>query len=265
MKTTYVYFGKRGYYKEAVGTDELSSTLTNANSGMLPTNQSVDGADLTHSVRAYVQTVTAATGGRGTAYGTVDHNGITMVSANPAIGDVVRIIDTAFTWASQAITLEDAASDDTSYGYTMLAADILHLHEAYADAKGGSMFEARSGGAAYPMSNFIGAEPVTYAGSYYSGNTGSAGSPTFTDLDQTDLYFKSTVGDNTADVVRLIHTAGQYKNICKLMKRLNNCGIYDRAVTVYDLDSAGNETFLSPTMGNDNSLGIVGCWHVPSA
>ena len=96
MKQTYVYFGKRGYYKEAIGTDEASSTLTNANSGMLPTNQSVDGADLTHSVRDYVQTVTAATGGRGTAYGTTDHNGITMVSANPAVRDVVRIIDTAF-------------------------------------------------------------------------------------------------------------------------------------------------------------------------
>ena len=120
MKTTYVYFGKRGYYQEAIGTDETSSTLTNANSGMLPTDQAVDQADLTHSVRAYVQTVTAATGGRGTAYGTVDHNGITMVSANPAVGDVVRIIDTAFTWATQQINLEDAASNDTSYGLSLI-------------------------------------------------------------------------------------------------------------------------------------------------
>tara|TARA_R110000765_G_scaffold332408_1_gene423111 strand:- start:40 stop:744 length:705 start_codon:yes stop_codon:yes gene_type:complete len=234
---------------------------------MVPEDQAVDQADLTNDVRVYVETGTAATGGRGTAYGTVDHNGITMVAANPAIGDVVRIIDTAFTIDGAVITLEDAASDDTSYGYTILAGgapDIVHVHQAFATATV-DPHETRSGGAAYPMNNFIGAEPVTYAGDNYNGNTGSAGSPTFTALDQTDLYFKSTIGDNTADVVRLIHKAGEYKNICKLMKRLNNCGIYDRAVTVYDLDSTGKETFLSPTMGDDNSLGIIGCWHVPSA
>ena len=49
------------------------------------------------------------------------------------------------------------------------------------------------------------------------------------------------------------------------MEKVANCGVYDRAVTVYDLDSTGKETFLSPTMGNDNELGIIGCYHVPSA
>ena len=113
----------------------------------------------------------------------------------------------------------------------------------------------RSGGAAYPMSNFLGAEPVAY-------------DLVFTDLsaiDQTDLHFKSTIGDNTSDIVRIYHAAGKYKDICKLMEKVANCGVYDRAVTVYDLDSTGKETFLSPTMGNDNELGIIGCYHVPSA
>jgi len=255
MKTTYAYFGKRGYFQVAPGTDETTPALSNANSGMVPTDQAVDQADGTHDIQVFLQTVNnGGSGVRGTGFGTLDVNGKTIVSADPAVGDVVRIIDTAFTVASGIITIEDAASDDTANGYTMHASDILHVRQN-TNALKSAPFEARSGGAAYPMSNFLGAEPVAY-------------DLVFTDLsaiDQTDLHFKSTVGDNTSDIVRLYHAAGKYPEICKMMEKVANCGIYHKAVTVYDLDSAGNETFLSPTMGNDNSLGIIGCYHVPSA
>lgn len=256
MKQTYVYFGKRGYYQEAPGVDETLSALTNANSGMEPLIQAENQADGTHAIQVFVQTVTdQGSGTRGTGYGTVDVNGKTIVSADPAIGDVVRIPDEAFSVGddNQIINIQDA-SDDTALGYTFAAADIAHVHQTKASAKV-LPFESRSAGAAYPMNNFLGAEPVTY-------------NLVFTDLsalDITDLYFKSTIGDNTADRVRLVHKAGEYKNICKLMERLHSCGIYDRAVTVYDLDSTGKETFLSPTMGGENDLGIIGCWHIPSA
>jgi len=255
MKTTYAYFGKRGYFQVAPGTDETTPALSNANSGMVPTDQAVDQADGTHDIQVFLQTVNnQGSGTRGTAFGTLDVNGKTIVSADPAVGDVVRIIDTAFTVSSGTIVIEDAASDDTANGYTMHASDILHVRQNSNSLKS-APFEARSGGAAYPMSNFLGAEPVAY-------------DLVFTDLsaiDQTDLHFKSTVGDNTSDIVRLYHAAGKYPEICKMMEKVANCGIYHKAVTVYDLDSAGNETFLSPTMGNDNSLGIIGCYHVPSA
>tara|TARA_R110002020_G_scaffold34143_1_gene104216 strand:+ start:3513 stop:4280 length:768 start_codon:yes stop_codon:yes gene_type:complete len=255
MKNTYVYFGKRGYYQIAPGTDEATPALTNAAAGLVPSDQAVDQADGTHDIEVFIQTVNnQGSGTRGTGFGTVDVNGKTIVSADPAVGDVVRIIDTAFTVSSGVITIEDAASDDTTNGYTMHASDILHVKQKKASAKC-PPFEARSGGAAYPMSNFLGAQPVAYDLVYTD----------LSALDQTDLHFKSTIGDNTSDIVRIIHAAGKYPEICKLMERLANCGVYDKAVTVYDFDTNGNETFLSPTMGNDNSLGIVGVWHVPSA
>lgn len=256
MKQTYVYFGKRGYYQVAPGEDETTPALTNPAAGMVPANQLVDQADGTHDIQVFLQTVTdGGSGVRGTGFGTVDYNGKTIVSADPAVGDVVRIIDTAFTVNSGTIMIEDAASDDNANGYTMAANDILHVHQMKASAKC-PPFEVRSGGAAYPMGNFLGAQPVAYDLVNYKGLTA---------LDQTDLYFKSTIGDNTADIVRLIHAAGKYPDICKLMQRLSNCGVYDKAITVYDLDSTGKETFLSPTFGDDNELGIIGCWHVPSA
>ena len=45
------------------------------------------------------------------------------------------------------------------------------------------------------------------------------------------------------------------------MTALNNCGIYDRAITFYDLDINGAETFIGgPSLSGNNDLGIVGCW-----
>ena len=176
MKTTYVYFGKRGYFQVAPGTDETTPALTNANAGMVPTDQAVDQADGTHDIQVFLQTVTdGGSGVRGTGFGTTDVNGKTIVSADPAVGDVVRIIDTAFTVSSGTIIIEDAASDDTTNGYTMAANDILHVRQMKNSLKA-APFEARSGGAAYPMSNFLGAEPVAY-------------DLVFTDLSALDMNF----------------------------------------------------------------------------
>ena len=63
------------------------------------------------------------------------------------------------------------------------------------------------------------------------------------------------------DIIRLIHTAGKYPEIVKTMEAINNCGIYNRAVTFYDLDINGIETFCGgPTLSGKNDLGIRGCW-----
>ena len=45
------------------------------------------------------------------------------------------------------------------------------------------------------------------------------------------------------------------------MIAIANCGVYDRAITFYDLDMNGNATFAGgPSLSGHNDLGIKGCW-----
>ena len=45
------------------------------------------------------------------------------------------------------------------------------------------------------------------------------------------------------------------------MEAIANCGVYNRAITFYDLDINGAETFAGgPSLSGHNDLGIVGCW-----
>ena len=45
------------------------------------------------------------------------------------------------------------------------------------------------------------------------------------------------------------------------MEAIANCGIYNRAITFYDLDINGVETFAGgPSLSSQNDLGIKGCW-----
>ena len=45
------------------------------------------------------------------------------------------------------------------------------------------------------------------------------------------------------------------------MEAIANCGIYDRAITFYDLDINGTETFAGgPSLSGKNDLGIYGIW-----
>ena len=45
------------------------------------------------------------------------------------------------------------------------------------------------------------------------------------------------------------------------MEAIQNCGVYHKAITFYDLDINGIETFAGgPTLSGANDLGIVGCW-----
>ena len=105
------------------------------------------------------------------------------------------------------------------------------------------------------MTAFRGANPVAYAKTHYDKSVNSGL------LDQTDLHFESTDGTATDDIIRIIHTAGKYPDIVKTMEAIANCGIYNRAITFYDLDINGAETFAGgPSLSGANDLGIVGCW-----
>ena len=107
------------------------------------------------------------------------------------------------------------------------------------------------GSFAYPMASFLGANPVAYAGEHWDG----------TALDSTNLHFENHDGTGSDILIRLLHTAGKYPEIVKTMEAIDNCGIYDRAVTFYDLDINGVETFIGgPTLSGQNDLGIVGGW-----
>ena len=101
------------------------------------------------------------------------------------------------------------------------------------------------------MTAFRGANPVAYAKTHYDGTV----------LDQTDLHFESTDGTATDDIIRVIHTANKYPDLVKTREAIANCGIYNRAVTFYDLDINGVETFAGgPSLSGNNDLGIVGIW-----
>ena len=45
------------------------------------------------------------------------------------------------------------------------------------------------------------------------------------------------------------------------MEAIKNSGVYNRAITFYDLDVDGNETFIGgASLSGNNDLGIVGCF-----
>ena len=133
----------------------------------------------------------------------------------------------------------------------MTTNDIVIVEQSAAGDTPNNGYGGVGGAFAYPMSNFLGANPVAYAKTHYDG----------TALDQTDLYFESQDGIGGAAIIRLIHTANKYPDIVKTMEAIANCGIYDRAVTFYDLDINGVETFAGgPSLSGANDLGIVGCW-----
>ena len=108
-----------------------------------------------------------------------------------------------------------------------------------------------SSGYAYPMTGFLGANPVAYGKTHYDGTV----------LDRTDLHFLSTDGTGTNDIIAVIHTAGKYPDLVKTMEAIANCGVYNRAITFYDLDINGAEYFAGgPSLSGNNDLGIYGIW-----
>jgi hypothetical protein len=261
MKTTYIYFGQKGYYYESdasgdqeVGGDSATS-LTLAGAGMLPIDHANGASDDSTSLDAYRIVIKAATGTSGDRANDNLNDFLTgapfAAAADPAAGDVTVLrrqdYDVANTSQVTIITASGAV------GYDIQNNDKLWLEQvARHDAAGnGPSASNLSSAFAYPMTSFLGADPVAYAGEHYDG----------TALDQTDLHFLKTDGTGTNDIIRIIHTAGKYPDLVKTMEAIANCGVYNRAITFYDLDINGIETFAGgPSLSNKNDLGIKGCW-----
>ena len=274
MKTPYIYFGTKGYW-------HTPGVVPSSNVAALATFN-IDGSGLLTASKA--NTVVPATLGyrvihragdqvddtRGTDYerdfvtgalfnvdGDSDHN-----QDDKFVGDVTNLSDAAAFISGSAngvITIGDntatggTVGSDATNGMTMTTNDTVVVEQFKRnDAPGnGASAGELSSCYAYPMTSFLGANPVAYGKTHYDG----------TALDQTDLHFVKSDGAGTTDIIRIIHTAGKYPDLVKTMEAIANCGIYNRAITFYDLDINGVETFAGgPSLSGQNDLGIVGCW-----
>ena len=265
MKTPYIYFGQKGYlYETDSGANQTingGSTLTLAAHGMVPIDHTRNPANVSTSTDAYRVVVKAATSAGSTRGATFTHDFVTKAAftagadataTTSEVGDVTELAS-ADAWgvSSGVITVANYATDNDN-GYLFGANDKFWVEQtARHDAAGnGPSASNLSRAFAYPMANFMGVNPVAYAGEHYDG----------TALDQTDLYFLKSDGTGGNDIIRLIHTAGKYPKIVQTLEAIANCGMYNKAITFYDLDINGKETFCSTTLKNENDLGIVGCW-----
>ena len=274
MKTPYIYFGTKGYWN-------TPGVVPSSNVAALATFN-IDGSGLLTASKA--NTVVPATLGyrvihragdqvddtRGTDYerdfvtgalfnvdGDSDHN-----QDDKFVGDVTNLSDAAAFISGSAngvITIGDntatggTVGSDATNGMTMTTNDTVVVEQFKRnDAPGnGASAGELSSCYAYPMTSFLGANPVAYGKTHYDG----------TALDQTDLHFVKSDGAGTTDIIRIIHTAGKYPDLVKTMEAIANCGIYNRAITFYDLDINGVETFAGgPSLSGQNDLGIVGYW-----
>ena len=266
MKTPYIYFGTKGYlYETDSGANQTifgGSTLTRAAHGMVPIDHTRNPANVSTSTDAYRVVVKAATSAASTRGATYTHDFVTgaaftagsdATATTSEIGDVTELAS-ADAWgvSSGVITVANFSTDGDN-GYLFGANDKFWVeqvarHDAAGNGAGASNLSSMH---CYPMTNFLGADPVAYAGEHYDG----------TALDQTDLRFVGEAGDASAEIIRLIHTAGKFPDIVRTIEAIANCGVYDRAITFYDLDINGIETFCGgPSLSNQNDLGIVGCW-----
>jgi hypothetical protein len=266
MKTPYIYFGTKGYLYETDSSADQTinggSTLALADHGIVPVNHTRavgNEATSTDAYRIVVKAATSAASTRGAAYtndfvtGAAFTAGSDATATTSEIGDITELASPdAWGVSSGVITIADFSTDG-DHGYLIGDNDKFWVEQvARHDAAGnGPSASNLSSAYAYPMYGFKGANPVAYAGEHYDG----------TALDQTDLYFVATDGTSSEDIIRIIHTAGKYPDIVKTMEAIANCGVYNRAITFYDLDINGVETFAGgPSLSGQNDLGIVGCW-----
>ena len=251
MRSQYVYFGKKGYWTEAPGDDETTGTLQNAfaankGGGLEPTDQAADQANGTHAVHLFVKQVgDGSDGARGTGYGTVDELGATIVSANPKDGEVVKVPDLGFIWASQTVQVQ-ATADDGVYGYDAEADTVFWMIDSKRDATTPPHLAINSD-ICVPMSNYLGADSIAFTGTHYDGSA----------LDVAKLKFKASKGDADEDVVTLIHTAGKFKEVCEVMEEVANANKYGEAITMHDLDENGTTTVYKGF--TDRGITIYGC------
>lgn len=274
MKTPYIYFGTKGYWNTpgVAPTSNVAALATHSieYAGLKTASKanSVDPATLGYRVLHVAGDAVVDT--RGTDYTTDFVTGELFSSAtawgadlnqdDKQVGQVTNLTGVSAFISGSAngvITVGDNVSSGTAgttaTGILMTTNDTVVVEQFKRnDAPGnGAVAGELSSCYAYPMSNFRGANPQAYPKTHYDG----------TALDQTDLHFTSTVGDGTTDIIRIIHTAGKYPEIVKAMQAIANSGIYNRAITFYDLDINGVETFAGgASLSGQNDLGIVGCW-----
>ena len=272
MKTPYIYFGTKGYFNTpgVAPTSNVAAlaTFSIASSGLLTAVKAntVATTDLGYRVihvagdqvddtRGTDYTNDFVTGALFNVDGDSDHN-----QDDKFAGDVTELSGTSAYLSGAAngvITVGDNVSSGTAgttaTGILMTTNDTVVIEQTkrHDTAGNGAAAGELSSAYAYPMTGFLGANPVAYAKTHYDGTV----------LDQTDLHFLSTDGTGTDDIIRIIHTAGKYPDIVKTMEAIANCGVYNRAMTFYDLDINGVETFAGgPSLSSQNDLGIVGCW-----
>ena len=272
MKTPYIYFGTKGYFNTpgvaptsnvaalATFSIDTSGLLTAVKANTVATNLlgyrvvHVAG-DQVDDTRGTDYTTDFVTGALFNVDGDSDHN-----QDDKFIGDVTELTGTSAYLSGAAngvITVGDNVAAGTAgvvaTGMLMTTDDtvIIEQTKRHDTAGNGAAAGELSSCYAYPMTSFLSADPVAYGKTHYNGVA----------LDQTDLRFLKSDGTGGIDEIRLIHTAGKYPDIVKTMTAINNCGVYNRALTFYDLDINGNETFIGgPSLSGNNDLGIVGCW-----
>jgi len=280
MKTPYIYFGQKGYFNTAgvAPTSHVAAlaTMSIANSGMLPKVNAKDsgilttalgyrvlvvGGDQVDDVRGTDYTRDFVTGALFNVDGDSDIN-----QDDKFIGQVTELTDTdayisgnedgVITIGSNSATAGTVGADATN-GFTMTTSDtvIVEQYKNNNTVGNGSDTSELSMVFAYPMRGFRGANPIAYGKTHYDGTV----------LDQTNLHFEAQTGAGGDEIFTIIHKAGKYPEIVKTMEAIANCGVYDRAITFYDLDILGTETFVGgPTLSGNNDLGIVGCFRTTS-
>ena len=272
MKTPYIYIGTKGYFNTpgVAPTSNVAAlaTFSISSSGLLTAVKAntVATTDLGYRVihvagdqvddtRGTDYTNDFVTGALFNVDGDSDHN-----QDDKFAGDVTELTGTSAYLSGAAngvITVGDNVASGTAgvvaTGMLMTTNDTVVIEQTkrHDTAGNGAAAGELSSAYAYPMTGFLGANPVAYAKTHYDGTV----------LDQTDLHFLSTDGTGTDDIIRVIHTAGKYPDLVKTMEAIANCGVYNRAVTFYDLDINGAETFAGgPSLSGKNDLGIVGIW-----
>ena len=265
MKTPYIYFGTKGYWNTpgVAPTDNVAALATTAiaTAGLLTASKANTVDPATLGYRVIHKAGDVVVDARGTDYTTDFVTGALFTTqADKAIGEVTNLTGVSAYISGNAdgvITVGDNVAAGTAgtvaTGMTMTTNDTVIVEQFKRnDAPGnGASAGQLSSSYAYPMSGFLGANPVAYGKTHYDG----------TALDQTDLHFLSTDGTGDDDIIRIIHTAGKYPDLVKTMEAIANCGIYNRAITFYDLDINGTEYFAGgPSLSSQNDLGIVGIW-----
>ena len=274
MKTPYIYIGTKGYWNTpgVAPTSNVAAmaTFAIASAGLLTAVKSNSVATTALGYRVLHRAGDAVTDTRGTDYtndfvtgvlfSDADAWGANLNQDDKQVGQVTELTSTTAYLSGAAngvITVGDNVSagtiGTTASGILMTTNDTVVVEQTkrHDTAGNGAAAGELSSGYAYPMTGFLGANPIAYGKTHYDGTV----------LDRTDLHFLSTDGTGTNDIIAVIHTAGKYPDLVKTMEAIANCGVYNRAITFYDLDINGREYFAGgPSLSSQNDLGIVGIW-----